>query len=139
MTDIVTYEQAISLKKAGYSWPCDDYYNSHRELCHYATTDRVNRNTNGHHTPSCSAPSYSEACAWLRRKKGLFLNIWLCAAGWGWVIEKCSTPENRGTFVCRHDDESGDDVDSGLFTTYEKSLSSALDVALKLIVNERLD
>lgn len=70
---------------------------------------------------------------WLREEKGLFINMWSCVAGWSWTIEKCSTPENRGTHFMQHDGESGDDEASGLFTTYLKALQSAVYNALTVV------
>lgn len=70
-TDYCSYELSKRLKDCGFDEPCDHLYNCHGNLNRYADTDRINRNTNGHHTPSCSAPTLAHAQKWLREKKHL--------------------------------------------------------------------
>lgn len=69
--DYCDYELSKRLKDCGFDEPCDHLYNCHGNLNRYADTDRINRNTNGHHTPSCSAPTLAHAQKWLREKKHL--------------------------------------------------------------------
>ena len=73
--DYVSYPVALALKKAGFDEPCDHFFDGHGNLNRYGDTDRINRNTNGHHTPSCSAPSLYHAQKWLRDKKRIAINV----------------------------------------------------------------
>ena len=135
--DYVTYKQAVKLDKLGFDWDCFLYYVSvpfkigceppfHvEEIVNYSIVSIYKNNT-------IPCPTLSQATKWLREVKGLFINVWLCAAGYSWEIDK----SNNGTFVTKHDEESGDDENSGLFTTYEKALSAGINKALELLTNE---
>lgn len=72
--DFCSYELSKALKACGFDEPCDHYYNGHGNLNRYGDTDWINRNTNGHHTPSCSAPSLYHAQKWLR-EKGIAVSV----------------------------------------------------------------
>ena len=130
-TDFCSYELSKRLKDCGFNEPCDHYYNGHGNLNRYADTDRINRNTNGHHTPSCSAPTLAHAQKWLREKWGIDVLVWNCACGYGWEISKAD-PQSRGTTLMVYDD-NGEDMDSGMWLTYENALSAGITVALELI------
>ena len=133
-TDFCSYELSKRLKDCGFDKPCDHYYNGHGNLNRYADTDRINRNTNGHHTPSCSAPTLAHAQKWLREAKGIDVLVWNCACGYGWEISKADT-QSRGTTLMVYDD-NGEDMDSGMWLTYENALSAGITVALELIEQE---
>lgn len=134
-TDFCSYELSKRLKGCGFNEPCDHYYNGHGNLNRYADTDRINRNTNGHHTPSCSAPTLAHAQKWLREEKGIDVLVWNCACGYGWEISKAD-PQSRGTTLEFYDD-NGEDRDSGMWLTYENALSAGINVALQLLDNEK--
>ena len=133
-TDFCSYELSKRLKDCGFNEPCDHYYNGHGNLNRYADTDRINRNTNGHHTPSCSAPTLAHAQKWLRDKKKIDVLVYNCACGYGWEISKAD-PQSRGTTLKFYDD-NGEDRDSGMWLTYENALSAGITVALELIEQE---
>lgn len=73
--DYCSYKLSLALKKCGFDWECDYYYNGHGTFYKYAPTDVVNRNTNGHHTPSCSAPTLWQAQKWLREKYNWHITV----------------------------------------------------------------
>lgn len=136
--DFVTYEQAVELHGTGFDEPCRYYYNSKQRLVCAKTCALSSGTTNNRYLAEiadgiATAPTLEQVAKWLREVKGLFINVWLCAAGYGWTIEKCGNLNCNGTFVAQHDEESGDDEDSGMFTTYEKALSAGIDVALELL------
>lgn len=129
MEDIISYEQAKDLKEAGFNDKTRYLFKLDGSNVFWCPSSR--------NYPRClKAPSLAQVAKWLREIKGLFIDVWLSASGYSWYIEKCSTPENRGTFVAQHDEESGDDEDSGSFTTYEKALSDGISKALS-ILNEK--
>lgn len=132
--DFCSYELSKRLKDCGFDEPCDHLYNCHGNLNRYADTHRINRNTNGHHTPSCSAPTLAHAQKWLREAKGIDVLVWNCACGYGWEISKADT-QSRGTTLMVYDD-NGEDMDSGMWLTYENALSAGITVALELIEQE---
>lgn len=73
--DFVSYELAVKLKACGFDELCDHFFDGHGNLNRYGDTDRINRNTNGHHTPSCSAPLLFHAQKWLRERNGIAINV----------------------------------------------------------------
>lgn len=132
----VTYEQAKQLKRLGFNWPNYQFYGTELNPDGSLYWDELLPYPQDSNTVlrRLSATSLDMTAKWLRDVHGMFVDVWLCAAGWSWNIEKCSTPKNMGTHITKHDEESGDDVDSGLFTTYEKALSSAIDKALEMLI-----
>lgn len=132
--DYVSYELAVKLKECGFDEPCDHYYNGHGNLNRYADTDRINRNTNGHHTPSCSAPTLAHAQKWLREK-------------WDWHIDvspaaDCSLDAdgqvceewNYWAFDIMHVISTRRIVESmEQYGSYEEALSAGISAAQELI------
>lgn len=119
------------LYENGFDWPCSAYRNE-AEFDDYVAlaSDDFTRSDLAEDELFC--PTIYHAAKWLRDVKGLFVDVWLCAAGYSWSIEKCSTPENRGTWVTKFDEESGDDENSGMWTTYEKALEDGIIHALNV-------
>ncbi len=132
--DFVTYEQAVKLKEYGFDWPCIAKWavEPFGRPALIGSTAFVFKNSECKGRDVC-APTMAQAAKWLREVKGLFISIWLCAAGYGWSLEKCGDLNCNGTFIAEHDENSGNDKDSGMFTTYEKALSSGIDEALKIL------
>lgn len=132
--DYCNYELSKALKACGFDEPCDHYYNGHGNLNRYADTDRINRNTNGHHTPSCSAPHIYHAQKWLREKWGIHVDA--C------IYSDYSTDADGN--VCDRWDFWGFDLyavvggekmvdDDGEYDSYEQALSEGIKSALELI------
>lgn len=135
-TDYCSYELSKALKAAGFDEPCDCYHNGHGNLNRYADTDRINRNTNGHHTPSCSAPHIYHAQKWLREKKRIAINVdahdgdfytweavFLSNAAQDVLIE-ASLSAKFSPYVEKHG-------------SYESALSAGISAALELIKQEK--
>lgn len=119
-TDYCNYDLSLALKKCGFDEPCDYYYNGHGNLNRYADTDRINRNTNGHHTPSCSAPTLWQAHKWLRKKHGLHTLVDFDLYGKCYYklfpIGRCCVDEGNSGYI-----------------TYEAALSGGISAVLELI------
>ncbi len=135
--DYVSYDLALKLKACGFDEPCYFYYT--RE---YAPGDHV-WSTTSEEAPidynksvyaGCSMPTLAQAQKWLREKKGIDVLVWNCACGYGWEISKADT-QSRGTTLMVYDD-NGEDMDSGMWLTYENALSAGISVALELIGQE---
>ena len=78
-----------------------------------------------------SAPTLWQAQKWLREAKGIDVLVWNCACGYGWEISKADA-QSRGTMLMDYDD-NGEDMDSGMWLTYENALSAGIAAALELI------
>ena len=124
-TDFCSYELSKRLKDCGFDEPCDHLYNCHGNLNRYADTHRINRNTNGHHTPSCSAPTLAHAQKWLREVKRCDVTVY-------------AQPYNGLLFYTGYILFEGNETevldDNGQwFDDYEKALSETIAAALELI------
>lgn len=122
-TDFCSYELSKRLKDCGFDEPCDHLYNGHGNLNRYADTDRINRNTNGHHTPSCSAPTLAHAQKWLREKKGFFVEVTSEALhDWDYFILELDEDVNAGLARGKE-----------IYESYEQALSAGISASLQLI------
>lgn len=122
-TDYCSYELSKALKAAGFDEPCDHYYNGHSNLNRYADTDRINRNTNGHHTPSCSAPTLWQAAKWLREKHK-----------WHIVIEPRIWEQQVYDYELWGFMRGYENANKGFdYLSYEQALSAGISAALELI------
>ena len=130
--DYVTYEQSVKLKKLGFDWSCDYFYTNY--LCEGVKINKIASKNNCNEWYNdwvSSMPTLSQAAKWLREHKGIFIGIWNNACGYGWDI--CDT---HGTGIAKFDD-NGDDLDSGMFTTYELALSAGIDKVLEILTNNK--
>lgn len=136
-TDFCSYELSKRLKACGFDEPCDHFYNCHYNLNRYADTDRINRNTNGHHTPSCSAPTLAHAQKWLREKWLLHIgaNPAIPTLKWQFYIDDLNQQINPyyGELMTRWDDDMQEKADERLYDSYEAALSAGIASALELI------
>lgn len=135
-TDFCSYELSKRLKDCGFDEPCDHLYNCHGNLNRYADTDRINRNTNGHHTPSCSAPTLAHAQKWLREKKGIAINVIAHDRSDRYVEGKYHWSEAYLPNFKESGLQWADWFIYGkhpLFDTYEEALSDGLNQMLQLI------
>lgn len=142
ITDYVDFKTALALKKAGFNEPCDSYYIKDNAPDGTAwivpTTYREDFNADydcPFCKPLCSAPTLAQAQKWLREVRGIDVLVWNCACGYGWEISKADT-QSRGTTLMVYDD-NGEDMDSGMWLTYENALSAGINVALQLLDNEK--
>ena len=136
--DYVSYELAKRLKEFGFAEPCDSYYIKDNAPDSTAwivsTTYREDFNADSDCPfckPLCSAPTLAQAQKWLREVRGIDVLVWNCACGYGWEISKADT-QSRGTTLMIYDD-NGEDMDSGMWLTYENALSAGITTALELI------
>lgn len=124
-TDFCSYELSKRLKDCGFDEPCDHLYNGHGNLNRYADTDRINRNTNGHHTPSCSAPTLAHAQKWLREVKRCDVTVYAQPYN--------GLPFYTGYILFEGDETEVLDDNRQWFDDYEKALSETISAALELI------
>ena len=127
--EYVTYEQSQALKRLGFAEPCDTFYNSHLQLCRYSDSDVINRNTNGHHTPSCSAPRLDQAQKWLREVKK-----WII-----YIVPEYDRIRHQCLWAVKHHPFTIASGLTELYTTYELALSAGIDAALELLTDKLND
>lgn len=124
--DYVSWELAKQLAKKGFNWKCDTYYDYQGKLCQYATTDVINRNTNGHGRQRKSAPTLNQAQKWLREVHDIHIVVH------PYVVANNNTLYYRQIWHNIHD-KPVDGCNKVNFKTYEEALSDALVKALELI------
>lgn len=146
--DYVSYKLALALKACGFDVPCNYGYSVKMRLepeasfgepktVHSKDPKNYNDNRKGIEKglSFCSAPTLWQAQKWLREEKGIDVLVWNCACGYGWEISKADT-QSRGTTLMVYDD-NGEDMDSGMWLTYENALSAGIAVALQLLDNQK--
>lgn len=80
--DFVTYDQAVKLKKLGFNWGCQAYFEDYvDELNRHHRKIRFNAVANDMlHKDFCSAPTLAQARKWIFEKFGLWVEISLVPA-----------------------------------------------------------
>ena len=126
--ELVSYDIAKGLKEIGYSDPCDYFYDAHFNQNRYSDKDKIDRNTNNHHTPSVSAPSLYAAQAYLRDTFNIDIMIdpnWSLNSGYHYVIIINSNFDNPHQQISYPD------------TTYKESLLNAMQFSISYILENR--
>ncbi len=134
--DYVSYPVALALKKHGFDWECDRYYDRKNQLIN---TNPSAWNWNSDNIPKfihpkCSSPSLSQAAKWLREEWGIHVNV--C------IYSDYSTDADGK--VCDRWDfwgfnlyavVGGDMMEAGdgEYDSYEQALSAGIAAALELI------
>lgn len=143
--DYVSHSLAVALKAAGFDWHCRAAWHYDGSewnfIKDYASTFQHPKEipdwkSASWNTPYIvSAPTLAMAQKWLREVMGIDVLVWNCACGYGWEISKADA-DSRGTTLMVYDD-NGEDMDSGMWLTYENALSAGINVALQLLDNEK--
>ncbi len=149
INDFVTYNQAVKLKKIGFDWKCDHYYqrennptvidaisdDSFKDISNFWKNFNSEDETFNRHNqllnPYCSAPTLSQAAKWLREVKSfdivvepIYSHEQLCA--YDWSIHGF---DSIGYFHKIRDGKT-----DGLCCTYEHALSVGIDKVLEEIM-----
>lgn len=133
--DYVSFETALSLKAAGFNYPCRYYYTREgapEGSVWHTTSEDATVDYNRTVYARCYMPSLWKAQKWLREVKNIDVLVWNCACGYGWEISKAGDEQTRGTTLLMFDGE-GEDEDSGKWLSYEAALQDGIKKALKLI------
>ncbi len=72
--DFVTYEQAVTLKKCGFDWPCTTYLNPKSYGAYVIIADKE-ITMKDCTPPEVLCPSLSQAAKWLREVKGIYVVV----------------------------------------------------------------
>lgn len=144
----VSYEQSQALKRLGFDWKCDHYYESKNRLYEstiYTQTFRVseywhnfNEDDQDRHrqpfNPYYSAPRLDRAAAWLR-EKGMFLMVDPR------YYQGDAVKDVKWCFIVQSlDDISGQyrsECCGRLFDSYESALSAGIDKAFELLTDNQ--
>lgn len=130
-----TYNQAIKLKESGFYWPCTHlYFVGGVETLH--DWSKYTHDDYNSHCDKYSAPTLSQAQKWLRDKKGLIISVTPRIYRTG----PYSSIEFMGYRSDINDlsDFSMHPVGDG-YETYEDALSYAIDYALDLKYNNKIN
>ena len=134
-TDYCSYELSKALKACGFDEPCNFYYtreDAPEDHVWSTTSEEAPIDYNKSVYAGCSMPTLAQAQKWLREVMGIDVLVWNCACGYGWEISKADA-DSRGTTLMDYDD-NGEDMDSGMWLTYENALSAGIETALELII-----
>lgn len=127
MENFVTYEQAVKLKKLGFDWECNHYYDYKHYLVEYTQSNERNySNWNdknqkdfGHY----SAPTLTQVQKWLREENKISVDVNITQ-----TIHNSFWVANVRDLI---DFALLSDVDG--FDTYEQALSAGIDKALEFL------
>ena len=118
--DFVTHEQALALKKLGFSYDCDYLYLDKSQLIKY---DYHNEFYNVQFYENCiSAPTLAQAQKWLRESKGIYIEPNFIYTP---VFEVMIKSEHYALY--KRIDER--------YASYEEALSAGIAKCLKLLEN----
>lgn len=130
--DYVTYAVAMLAKEKGFDFPMTSFYRTDeaypvlRGIHTFGIFGNVDHNSSDFR---CSAPTQSLLQKWLRKKKGLHIDIVATASGYYWVIGK-----TNGTGITDSDVTNRGVNNGGCFDTFEECLEDALEYTLKNLV-----
>lgn len=129
---LVTFEQAKKLKKVGFDFPTEFFYNSDKQLRYIREEEPECWDENWNIIEDCcSAPTVALALKWFRDAKKVMYKIGFCKI-FGFEVVFLLNDANIT--------EEIEDIDGSIlyFDTYEQAESALLDELLKLIENENI-
>ena len=142
MEDYCTFEQSVALKELGFDWETETFWNDegspeeHQWVIAYTLLHHFVSNDE-----DCTVlrPTLAQAAKWLREVKGIYVDVFLNASGYGWELNKTKPIyETNGTRLQQYDFK-GEHEDSGMWLTYEQALSAGIDQALELLTDKSED
>lgn len=124
MEDYVTYEQAVELKRFGFDWECNHYYDYSHNLVEYTASYETGYSNWNHECHQdfgdYSAPTLSQAQKWLREVKGIYVEI----SRYGL---------NNFAYELKFDYDSNHRYCCQAYMTPEEALSAGIDAAFELL------
>ena len=127
--EFVLYKQALALKELGFDEPCImTYLNGEldKELFLF------NHSIRSHPTQEfISAPLYQQAFRFFREKHNLLGGVYSNASGWAWEIHDNIGGTHR--FASEH---TGDCLESGMFTSFEKAELDCIKKLIEIVKNK---
>ena len=133
--EFIPYEQALELKELGFDEPCLAIYeHKSKKLLPRSglIPDWFNKtDDNKGFEWKMSAPLYQQAFRWFREKHNLLGGVYSNASGWAWEIH-----DNVGGTHRFSSEYTGDCLESGMFTSFEKAELECLKKLIEIVKNK---
>ena len=140
MEDYVTFEQAQRLKKLGFDWKCNHYYQDNDQSLHINFYENFNKhsklNTEDEKLIKVtlySAPTMSQAQKWLREKHNTIILVDTYFKNYKDGDYSKAEFEYVIVYMNFNATRKGSSKDDKLFESYEQALSAGIDKALELL------
>ena len=141
--EFVPYEQALALKELGFDEPCLGYWRNEDlpntiTIGRYTTKEDMEYEISGqdecHNFKNiiALAPTYSQCFRWFREKHNLLGGVYSNASGWAWEIH-----DNVGGTHRFASDYTGDCLESGMFTSFEKAELECIKYLIEIIKQKK--
>jgi hypothetical protein len=128
-TEFIPYEQALALKELGFNEPCfKGYTEEYKTLIAFSNTHTNTSVRNTLPTKPFTAPLYQQAFRWFREKYNLLGGVYSNASGWAWEIH-----DNVGGTHRFASEYTGDCLESGMFTSFEKAELACLEKLIEIV------
>jgi hypothetical protein len=118
-TEFIPYEQALELKELGFDErTLRAYYKESEQLLDIGSGNMYDT----------KAPLYQQAFRWFRVKYNLLGGVYSNASGWAWEIH-----DNVGGTHRFASEYTGDCLESGMFTSFEKAELACLEKLIEIV------
>ena len=126
--EFIPYEQAMELKELGFNERCFGYYGIDDKVMIEISS---NLDTNLVRREFYAAPTFSQAFRWFREKYNLLGCVYSNASGWVWKIHDNVGGTNRFS-----SEYTGDCLESGMFTSFEKAELDCIKYLIEIVKNK---
>ena len=118
--EFINYEQALDLKQLGFDEECLMYYDYSWTLIESGVYE-------------CKAPLYQQCFRFFREKHNLLGGVYSNASGWAWEIH-----DNVGGTHRFASEYTGDCLESGMFTSFEKAELACLKKLIEIVKTKQI-
>jgi hypothetical protein len=136
--EFIPYNLALALKELGFDekslayWFNETPLNPEGQcLVYYQKPYDNTKITNGVIREYSWAPLYQQAFRWFREKYNLLGGVYSNASGWAWEIH-----DNVGGTHRFASEYTGDCLESGMFTSFEKAELACLEKLIEIVKNK---
>ena len=126
--EFVPYEQALALKELGFDEICIGLSPINNKSFGYKISGFKNSDAD----TSLSIPTFSQAFRWFREKYNLLGGVYSNASGWAWEIHDNVGGTHRFT-----SEYTGDCLESGMFTSFEKAELECIKYLIEIIKQKK--
>ena len=125
--EFIPYEQALELKQLGFKEECSAHYLDDDDL---ELKWKIYRNLSFNTNNCLQAPLYQQAFRFFREKYNLLGGVYSNASGWAWEIH-----DNIGGTHRFSSEYTGDCLESGMFTSFEKAELNCIKYLIEISKN----
>jgi hypothetical protein len=122
--EFIPYEQALALKELGFDESCFGVYSEHDKT-------RVYEGLSIREGLKIQVPLYQQAFRFFREKYNLLGGVYSNASGWAWEIH-----DNIGGTHRFSSEYTGDCLESGMFTSFEKAELNCIKYLIEIVKNK---